>query len=262
MVKHKRWAALGVVVCGSLFGCGPGAGFLGLQDYGRDILFGIGGRLATLALLNAIAPQDGDGDQTGQPAPTPGATGPAVFSVQVDNFLTGRVDSNLGLTPVPVDDPALVEGGDALAYTAAIPSNYDGTSPLVMRLRMFREGLCDGTCFILSIDARCIRDGGTAPECVGGTADDCGDGTRFVRVNPDCAGLDEEDNRFVVLDLPLGDSGLAFPVAAGDFLAFELNTIVGDGGVYSVLGVEIATGEVPLRAEVFRSGDSVPQDCQ
>lgn len=253
-------------------GCG-GAGFLGLQDYQRDLLFGIGGGLAGALITNnaPAAPDDGDAgrEEPGPPGPAgpQGPPGPPIFSTFVDTFFGGVADDIFGIVPVRVDEPSL--GGEAgpLAFSVAIPSNFVSANSVSMRLVLFREGPCDGGCFVFTLDARRAQMGDTQPQCFGGLESDCSDGTRWILLDDVCAGAEEgiEDlTQFLIIDLPLEADGLGLPfVMPGDLLAFELSTASSDGGTYSILGIEFSDAGTSLspNATVFGSLDQLAEIC-
>lgn len=270
ILRKKPIRALGVVVVVQmLLGCAP-PGFLGLQDYQRDLLFGFGGGLAAALIGNAANTGDGG---TGSPAPgvpgpqgpqgLQGPAGPAVFSVFVDTFFEGEFDALLGVVPVRNDNPQFAPGGDPIAFSTTIPNHYDGAKPINMRLMLYRSGPCTGDCFILSVDARRLDAGGGSAECFGGSGADCEGGTRWVRVADTCDGAADR-TEFIVVDLSLSATGLDFPEPkAGDFLAFELNTFSDDGGTYDLLSVEFSNiGDAGVaNADVFMSLDDIPAEC-
>ena len=263
-------AMLLVPTVGFSFG-GCGGGFLALQDYQRDLLFGVTGGLAG-ALITANAPSD-DGDaargEPGPPGPAgpQGPPGPPIFATLVDTFFGGVADDVFGIVPMRVDEPSL--GGDAgpLAFSVAVPSNFVEANPVGMRLVLFRSGPCDGGCFIFTVDGRRAQMGDTEVQCFGGEAADCSDGTRWVLLDGACEGAEEgvEDlTQFLIIDLPLGEGGLGYPdVMPGDLLAFELSTAAGDGGTYSILGVEFSDAGAPLSASatVYGAADEIPEEC-
>jgi hypothetical protein len=84
-MRRKFYSVITVVGIGTAsVSCDSRAGFLGLQDYQRDLLFGIGGGLAAALLQDWLGGNAGGGDQNGgdqnvgpgQPAPgEPGAPG-------------------------------------------------------------------------------------------------------------------------------------------------------------------------------------------
>lgn len=259
-----------VPTLGFSFG-GCGGSFLGLQDYQRDLLFGVGGGLAG-ALITANTPSD-DGDaaleQPGSPGPVgpQGPPGPPIFATFVDTFFGGVADDVFGVVPMRVDEPSL--GGDAgpLAFSVAVPSNFAEGNPLGMRLVLFRNGPCDGGCFIFTVDGRRAQMGDSEVQCFGGEAADCSDGTRWVLLDGGCEGAEEgalDQTRFLIIDLPLGEGGLGYPgVMPGDLLAFELSTAGGDGGTYSILGVEFsdAGASLSVSATVYSAADGIPEEC-
>jgi hypothetical protein len=253
-------------------GCG-GAGFLGLQDYQRDVLFGIGGGLAGALITNNAPPATNGGD-TGREDPGPpgpagpqGPPGPPIFSIYVDTFFGGMADDIFGIVPVRVDEPSLGSDAGPLAFSVAIPSNFAPGNSVSMRLVMFREGPCDGGCFVFTLDARRAQTGDSQPQCFGGLENDCSDGTRWVLVDDICTGAEEgiEDlTQLLIIDLPLDGDGLGLPaVMPADLLAFELSTASGDGGTYHVLGIEFADTGVSLspNATVFGSLDQFAEVC-
>lgn len=267
MRRFGPWATLALFIPMNLGGCGgAGAGFLGLQDFQRDILFGLGGGLAG-ALLDRIlpaAPVDDSARGAPGPAGAQGPPGPTLFSVYVDSFYGGVVDDVLGVVPVSASEPKLASGGGPVALSVGIPSNYDGQTPVLMRVVLFRSGPCTSSCFGFSLHARRAGLGATAAECFGGSGD-CADGARFVLLDNACANAASGDIReFIIADLPLGNAGLDLPaVQGGDMLGFELNPIRGDGGEYHLLGVEFsdAAGEALRNAEVFKSEQELDQRC-
>lgn len=260
--------ALGLSIPWNLCGC-SGAGFLGLQDYQRDLLFGLGGGLAGALLDNLLPPPpaaDDSGRGTVGPPGPQGPAGPALFSVYVDSFYTGVVTDALGVMPVPAADPKLSAGGGSVAFSIAVPTVYE-SNPILMRVILYRTGPCTGDCFAFTLDGRRAALRGNAVECLGGSGPDCAGGSRVVRLSGACAGVPAEApdvQQFVMLDLPLGPTGLDLPaVQAGDLLAFELEPVLSDGGAYSVLGVEFtdAAGDGLRNAAVFKSLAEAQASC-
>lgn len=270
--KTRTPARLVTAMC-VLATVGCGGGCPGLPDYQRDLLLGFGGGLAGALLSNNAPPAPDDGDAGREepgpagPAGSQGPAGPAIFTTYVDTFFGGMADDIFGIVPVRVDEPSL--GGDAgpLAFSVAIPGNFTPANSVSMRLVMFRDGPCAGGCFVFTLDARRAQTGDSQPQCFGGLENDCSDGTRWVLVDDVCAGADEgmEDlTQFLIIDLPLGDDGLGLPsVMPGDLLAFELSTASGDGGTYSILGIEFSDAATSLspNATVFGSLDQLAEVC-
>jgi len=93
-VEIYRWKAFRALVvsslCLSFIRCGGHGGFLGLEDYQRDVLSVVGGGLAGALLSNMVAELGLPDDQAGQPAPgapgPQGPPGPTFFSVYIDQF--------------------------------------------------------------------------------------------------------------------------------------------------------------------------------
>ena len=289
LVTLIRKRATRTIVAASLLlsfvGCGA-HGFLGLQDYQRDLLFGIGGGLASALLSNALQGGlfPGDGDQTTEPTRgAPGIQGPAgppglsFFSVFTDKFFSATTTDGFDIVPAPNDAPLLGGDADPVAYRFAVPSPYrrvvtesgeiadelGDANPVTMRLFFFRAGECSDGCLLLGLDARRLQAGDSAPQCFGGSEADCADGRRWVQVSSVCDDGASVDV-YVIIDLPLGPGGLEFPdLFPGDWLAFELSSASDDGGTYRLLGVEFFesnTAEL-VNAEVFRDRESVPDEC-
>ena len=245
LMLRKRKTFVAVFVAPALLslltgGCGPG--FLGLEDFERDILFSLGGGLAGALLVGALpgdeaATQDQPGEQG--PVGPQGPAGPPIFSVFVDAFFGGEFADDLSVLPVRNEDPTFGDSGTPVGYSVSIPANFEALNPINMRLLLFRSGPCDRSCLVLSVDARRFRLGASEAECIGGEAADCSDGTRRVVLDEICTATDGSDlEQFIVVDLPLSESGLDYgEILPGDLLAFELNTVQHDGGDYNLLGV-------------------------
>jgi len=274
-MKHRThtrsgalWTLLGLSIACSFGGCSGSAGFLGLQDYQRDLLFSLGGGLAGALLGDMInGPEDG---QAARPAAGPagpqGPAGPPLFAIFVDTFFRGVVDDVFGLVPLPADDPKLAAEAGPLAFRVAIPTNYATLSPISMRLLMYRTGPCESTCFVFSLDARRAQADDAQPQCFGGTLADCSDGTRWVRIEDACdsTSLGSADVRvFRTVDLPLGAGGLELPdVMPGDLLAFEIDAFASEGGTWHLMGVEFSdAGDGVAGGTVYRSHDQIPPEC-
>ncbi len=243
--------------------CGPPA--LGLQDYQRDLLFGVLGALAD-ALLIQVATGGGDDSALDAPGPA-GARGPDQFSVQVEDFFGAQFDDNFAATPMALDAAILAEGAGPIGFRAPIPLTYgtNGVRRAVnLRLVFVRSGPCDGTCTSFTIDTRCLETGSSAPICFGGEAADCADGRRWIQL-PEICTTGDEVGGFIVVDLPLDARGLMLPTPGpGDFLAFELNAVVTDAGSYRLVGAELydADGVAPRNASIFARAEDVPDSCR
>lgn len=259
-------------LCVSSIGCRGDAGFLGLQDYQRDLLSMVGGGLAG-ALLSGLPDGQADGDQAGLADPGPpgpqgpeGPPGPPIFAIFVDTFFSGEFDEFLAVEPMRNEEPQLGAGDGPLAFSVSIPNHYDGANPINMRVVAFRSGPCTSDCFVFSVDARRLQVGSATPDCFGGVQADCADGTRWIGLDGLCSEAEDPDDvsAFLLIDLPLDEGGLQFPqVAAGDFLAFELNTFSADGGVYQIIGVEFSNADsapVPT-ATIYSSLQEIPEGC-
>ena len=286
-VEIYRWKAFRALVvsslCLSFVRCGGHGGFLGLEDYQRDVLSVVGGGLAGALLSNMVAELGLPGDQAGQPAPgapgPQGPPGPTFFSVYIDQFFGAQFDDGFEIVPVPEDAPTLSADAGPVGYRLVVPSTYDANNaavpgadqqarsepnPITMRLFLYRRGECNGGCFVFTVDARRLQAGDSGPQCYGGTAADCSDGTRWVQVDRVCSDGDGEVSLYFVVDLPLMAGGLEYPeIFAGDYLAFELNGVFDDGGSYRLFGVEFfESAEAQLvNATVFPAEDSLPEDC-
>ncbi len=261
-------APLGLIGCG-----GGGAGFLGLQDYQRDLLFSVGGGLAG-ALLDNLLGNDNANDNTsteqGQPG-APGAqgetgpAGPAIFTTYVETFYNGVIDDVFGVTPVIVDDPILGAGGAPIAFLASVPTNADSGNPVNIRVILERSGPCAAGCLVFTIDGRIARPDSAGTICLAGSGANCDGGTRWIQLSDVCADDAAADNRrFLQVDLPLSDPRFGFAaIQAGDVLALEISTARDDGGAYHVMGVEVSDAPSSLVATVgvFSSLDSVPASC-
>ena len=304
-----------------------GAGFLGLQDFERDLLFGVGSLAIQLLRQPVPGPQGPagpqgpqgapgqDGSGAGQGAPgqpgadglvcwdlngngindpdedrngdgefstldcagTPGAPGPngsggggspgpqgpagepgpLFISQYIDDFFTADVDptGELPVNIVSIVEPRTPED-DPIGYRVNVPQLYTPGNQLNMRLFLYRTGPIDG-CQVLRIDAARLRDGSPA--------ETYGD-PRFVRLNLS-NGVPAEGGILVLVDLPLNSNvfgGLNFPndLIPGQFLAFELNTAVSDGGSYMMLGVEFY--EAPINttpAYPHQVSSQIPEEC-
>jgi hypothetical protein len=170
----------------------------------------------------------------------PGPAGISLFSVFVDDFFTvqGNPTGGIPVEIVQIEEPALgtinVQTGDAdrVAYRVVIPAQYQGATTVVMRLFLVRQGgPMTGGQFSVRVFGKRLVDGS-------GTIDDYLDPAgRIVTVAPATSATE-----FKVIDLPLnvavadGLGGTA--LAAGDFLAFELETVTTDGSQYGIVGVE------------------------
>ena len=255
------------VLCISPVGCWNGNA-LGLQDWQRDIIASMGGGLAGALLSDAFAGDDAAKEEPGPAGPEgpEGSPGPPIFSVFVDTFYGGELAEDLSVVPVRNEEPALGPEGEPLAYSVVIPSNFEGTTAINMRVLLYRSGPCAGDCFIFTIDARRFRLGASGPECLGGEAPDCSDSRRWIHVEGPCAGVDDgtEVEQFIVVDLPLAENGLGYDgISSGDVLAFELNTFADDGGTYSVFGVEFsdAITDAVANAEILFTNDDALEAC-
>ena len=204
--KRRKFtaAALAVTVGFSFGGCGGGgsAGFLGLDDFARDVVTGAVGSLAGALLSNALPPPADDGagltirtipgpaGRDGQVG-RPGLPGPTLFSMFADKFFGAQFVDGFEPVPVPNDGPALTQGAGPIGYRFLIPSifaseNGDGQpnaqsnmalTPITMRLFLRRFGECNGGCFVFTVDGRRLRSGDSEPRCYGGVEADCADGT-------------------------------------------------------------------------------------
>ncbi|MFQ5805429.1 MAG: hypothetical protein ACE5I3_03150, partial [Phycisphaerae bacterium] len=287
LYRRKTFRALVTCsLCLSFVSCG-GDGFLGLQDYQRDLLSAVAGGLAGALLMNMAAelgpPADSDGRQPMRGVPGPqgpeGPPGPTFFSVYIDQFFGAQFEDGFKVVPVPNDAPTLGLDAVAVGYRLAIPSTYrvndvarpatgrspDNPNPITMRLFLYRRGVCDGGCFIFTVDARRLQAGDSEPQCYGGTAADCSDGTRWILADRVCSDGDGDVVLYFVVDVPLMAGGLEFPeVFAGDYLAFELNPVSDDGGSYRLLGVEFfeSSDAQLVNATVFPTADSLPEECE
>ena len=92
-------AAVAATLCVSSIGCRGDAGFLGLQDYQRDLLSMVGGGLAGALLSGLSDAGQTDADLSelavpGEPGPegAVGPPGPAIFAIFVDTFFSGEFD--------------------------------------------------------------------------------------------------------------------------------------------------------------------------
>lgn len=262
-------APLGFVGCG-----GPGAGFLGLQDYQRDLLFGVGGSLAGALLNNFLGNnnQNTNGDDTGLGAPgaagpqgEAGPAGPALFTTFVETFYSGLIDDVFGVTPVIVDDPTLGAGAGPIAFLASIPANAAGTAPINLRIVLERSGPCTAGCLVFTIDGQLAREGETGTLCLAGSGANCDGGTRWIQLSdvcPDDAAASAP--RFLEVDIPFSDPRLGYAaVQPGDVLAFELATFSADGGTYHIVGVEVSDAAASPVATVgiFPAAADVPANC-
>ncbi|MBU0616816.1 MAG: hypothetical protein KKI02_03790 [Planctomycetes bacterium] len=255
------------VLCVSSVGCWNGNA-LGLQDWQRDIIASMGGGLAGALLSDAFAGDDAAKEEPGPAGPEgpEGPPGPPIFSIFVDTFFGGELAEDLSVVPVRNEEPELGAEGEPLAYTVVIPSNFEGTNPINMRVLLYRSGPCAGDCFIFTVDARRFQLGASGPECLGGEAADCSDARRWIRVEGPCGAVNDGDeaDEFIVVDLPLAEGGLEFgEISPGDVLAFELNTFAHDGGTYSVFGVEFsdAVADAVTNAEILLTNDDAAEAC-
>lgn len=261
-------APLGLIGCG-----GGGAGFLGLQDYQRDLLFSVGGGLAGALLDNVLGnnnANDNTSTEQGQPgAPgaqgDPGPAGPALFTTFVETFYNGVVDDVFGVTPVVVDDPILGANGQPIAFLASIPANAETGNPINIRILLERSGPCAAGCLVFTIDGRIARPDSPGTICLAGSGANCDGGSRWIQLSDLCADDAAADSRrFVEIDLPLTDPRFGFAaIQAGDVLAIELATARDDGGAYHVMGVEVSDSPASLVATVgvFSTLESVPATC-
>ncbi|MBU0616817.1 MAG: hypothetical protein KKI02_03795, partial [Planctomycetes bacterium] len=252
------------------------------EDYQRDILVSVGGGLAGAILTNTVlGPDDSDAAVRSVPGPQgpQGPPGPSFFNVFVDKFYGAQFDDGFQIVPVPNDAPFLGADAGPVAYRVLVPSTVGAESattsataqssnalrPITMRLYLNRSGACSGGCLVFTVDARRLRDGNDVPQCYGGSLSDCSDGTRWVMVDSLCLDGADTAELLYAVDLPLTAGGLEFPqVAAGDYLAFELNTLTDDGGIHRLLGVEFfdsTTAEL-ANAVVLFSEDSIPDECE
>ncbi|MFQ5425355.1 MAG: hypothetical protein ACE5F9_15425, partial [Phycisphaerae bacterium] len=188
-------------------------------------------------------PQGDQGAQGDQ-----GPAGPIFFDVFVDDFFTidGGATGGLPVNAVRVTEPLLSLDRltgilTPVGYRVAIPPTYGGTNPVTMRLFLRRRPIALPPAgaiaagigpFEFVVYAKRLTDGS-------GTIDSyaAADG-RLVTV--DAA---TQPNEFMVIDLPLnvavpGGLGGTQDLAAGDFLAFELELQQDDDAEYLVLGVE------------------------
>ncbi|RME37262.1 MAG: hypothetical protein D6788_09850, partial [Planctomycetota bacterium] len=187
------------------------------------------------------------------PAGPSGADGPEFFDVWVDDFFTANLTTASGLGPflpvvaVLIDEPILDPSVNGpIAYRVAIPPRYQVGNDVTMRLFLYRTGFSEGDCFVMTLDARRLRNEGTVEvygdDCSGLPAPDCG--RRWIRVEDPAPGA---DGVLLVIDLPLNtaagldlerDLSGAERLAPGDFLAFEINKSdkSDDTRLYQVLG--------------------------
>ena len=272
----KFHVALAVLTPLGLVGCGgPGAGFLGLQDYQRDLLFSVGGGLAGALLGDVLGTNNGTDNQTTDPTPGPpgekgdtgptGPAGPALFTTFVETFYGGALDELFGVTPVVVDDPILGATGHAIAFLASVPANATADNPINVRILLERSGPCAAGCLVFTIDGRIARPGQAAAICLAGSGANCDGGTRWIQLSDVCADDTAADSRrFLQIDLPLSDPRFGFAaIQPGDVLAFELSTARNDGGSYHVVGVELSDLPPSLVATVgvFSTLESLPAHC-
>ncbi|MFQ5462150.1 MAG: beta-propeller fold lactonase family protein, partial [Phycisphaerae bacterium] len=210
---------------------------------------------------------DGADGPAGEPGPAgpagaSGGSGPAgpngatLFETFIDDFfrLAAGTDGSLVVVDggpqaqvVAIREPVLSSDPttSAIGYRVSIPDMYDPGNDVTMRLFLHRTGPVDGSCFIFTVDGRRLRDGQDI-EVYGDT--------RWVRLDtsvPVPAGGNSDV--FLVVDLPINSAaGLGYPndLADADALAFELATLVGDGGDYHLLGVGFFESEAGAAALV------------
>lgn len=252
---QRRFSTLATLTAVALTGCGD-AGFLFLQDYQRDLLFGAGALAAALLAGGTPGPQGPQGDPgpqgpqgpqgdpgpqgpQGDPGPQgpQGDPGPQFFDLVIDEFF-GNVPGD-AVTFVTQAVTEVILGrqqiappfdGTIVAFRFIIPNTYDGTNPVTLRLYMRRTGPAPAGTFSFRVNARRLVDGSDTIDPLGTT--------RTVTV--DAVSSAEE---FVVIDLPMIDgapNGLGFgALNAGDFIAIELGTLTVDGGAYILFAAEV-----------------------
>jgi len=129
-----RWKAFQALVvsslCLSFVRCGGHGGFLGLEDYQRDVLSVVGGGLAGALLNNMVAELGLPDDRAGQPAPgapgPQGPPGPTFFSVYIDQFFGAQFEDGFEIVPVPEDAPPEVLERLTSAGVAIARTDHDG----------------------------------------------------------------------------------------------------------------------------------------
>jgi len=276
--KLRRKLVIGLTVAG-MFGTGCGTGAPAILG-ATGIIYGLttaamGTGALAAALLSGVIPlvliAGANSGNNGQPAPNPipgpqgpeGPQGPAgdpatnLFSIFVDDFYTA-IGSTTEVELVPIFTPRL--GGydpdplltDRVAYRVAIPANYLGSNPVVMRLFMQQDDpvLVPGPLKLRSW-VKLLRNGS------GTVADYTAAGGQVVTLD-----VATVQNEVKVIDLPLnaalpdGLGGAA--LQQGDFLAVELATEAPGGGLWGLLGVEFyetLPGQAPTAGNL---GASIP----
>jgi hypothetical protein len=164
------------------------------------------------------------------------------FDLFIDDFFgaVATTPGQLTVRAVPIIEAALGVPDErtgeirALAWRFAVPEAYSPGNAVVLRLFFYRTGpVAAGNCLLLQVDARRLRSGSDI-ETYGGS--------RAVRLDFDPAAVAPGAGLYWVVDLPINTpGGLDYPadLAAGQLLAFELNTLAHDDGLYLLLGVEI-----------------------
>lgn len=213
------------------------------------------------------AGRDGAPGPAGPAGPT-GEAGPQFFDLFIDDFF-GAANTATGGLPVElvqIAEPALGVDTGPIAFRMAIPNRYAAGNPVTMRLSLYRAGQPTSGCFVLTLDARRLREG-AGIETYGAQ--------KFIRIDNAAAGPGETlgdgptpDGLFFVVDLPLNDAaglGFANDLASGQFLGIELAADLRstDFAFYTLAGVEFfeSAGGTAASVGVASISDTFPEVC-
>jgi hypothetical protein len=254
-------AAIGVATFAG--GCEP-SGFLGLEDWARDLLLGPA-IIVALAVAGEPGPQGEQGPEGAQgeqgavgeqgPEGEQGAQGPAgpeFFSVFIDEFYTQEKGTPADLSQSSTPDFSYngIQGQYyGRGWKFAVPNRYDGTNPITMRLFLTFEYDAvahpdpDGiACQIFQL-AALRRVAGVAGLIPGyelyGTLDPT---SALPNLDIDVPALGtpaDGDTVLLIVDIPLGTGGLGVPaLAAGEFVYFGMAwaDVAGPGGPCETYG--------------------------
>ena len=232
-------AAIGVATFAG--GC-ESSGFLGLEDWARDLLLGPA-VIVALAVAGEPGPQGEEGPEGPQgeqgavgeqgPEGEQGPAGPEFFSVFIHDFSYDGIQGEYY----------------GRGWKFAVPNRYDGTNPITMRLFLSFEYDAvahpdpDGiACQIFQL-AALRRVTGVAGVIPGyelyGTLDPTSALPNLDIEVPPLGTPADGDTVFLVVDIPLGADGLGVAALdAGDFLYFGMAwaDVAGPGGPCETYG--------------------------
>jgi hypothetical protein len=137
-----------------------------------------------------------------------------------------------------------------IAFRVMVPAVYslNPDAPVTLRIFLYR---CDGSCSAGNVPHGKKwdnTDDGLVLSIVGKRLLGIGSGIQDFGMPRTLEVVSFPAGEMRVIDLPLGEGGLECPdVAAGDFLAFEMDTVASNA-VYRLLGAEIFSSEDAILA--------------